>query len=166
MTKIGFGDNTAFVNVYIENIPPLPQYENLSSCIALKDGEINHIGQQTGNHWRKVFNVYAKFIYELKAPHYDSWQSFRDQQLLQKNSKVSLLFSAPKLTVRSPSISIVMGKTYANKLGVAQQSIWLSETFAIHKELRLIICPYFDYRQLSNIKITQLCQLVRQISQL
>nr|WP_325050528.1 hypothetical protein [Pseudoalteromonas sp. T1lg75] len=27
----------------------------------------------------------------------------------------------------------------------------------------VIVCPYFDYRQLSNIKIAKLCQLINEL---
>ena len=57
-----------------------------------------------------------------------------------------------------------MGKTYANKLGLAEQALWLNEFFAINKTTNTIVCPYFDYRQLSNIKISQLANLIKKLA--
>ncbi len=166
-TEIGLGQPNASIAVYIENIPPLAQYESLSFCRPIKEDEISLIAQQTGNHWRKVFNVYAKLIFELTPLHYDSWQSLRDKYLLQEQGNEKLLFSAPLLTSKSTEqskrIRIIMGKTYATKLNLAQTCHWLSPYFAINEAQRLIICPYFDYRQLSNLKITQLCTLINKL---
>ncbi|MEW6990773.1 hypothetical protein AADZ91_08800 [Colwelliaceae bacterium 6441] len=167
MNITGLGDPNATLSVYIENIPPLVQYQTLQTCQPMQKGEIQFIAEQTGNHWRKIFNVYAKFIYQLMSPKFTSWQQFRDEQLLQTGSQQNLLFNLPATMIinnfSSKKISIVMGKSYATKLGLAQHCQWLSPSFAINTEHKLIICPYFDYRQLSNKKITELCQLIRSL---
>ncbi|WP_411266875.1 DUF6942 family protein [Colwellia sp. C1TZA3] len=49
----------------MKNCPPLPYYQNLTSVKALVADEIAHITDETGNHWRKTFNVYAKLLFEL-----------------------------------------------------------------------------------------------------
>jgi hypothetical protein len=36
----------------------------------------------------------------------------------------------------------------------------LDNDFAINRSLKIIVCPYFDYRQLSNIKIERLAELI------
>jgi hypothetical protein len=41
--------------------------------------------------------------------------------------------------------------------------VWLDEEFAIDKVSNLVICPYLDYRQLSNIKITRLVELLTEL---
>ena len=131
---------------------------------AMTVGEIADIASETGNHWRKVFNVYAKLMFELAPEQFFNWQALRDEQLLQGNQHC-LLFSAPKITTFDENkIHIVLGKGYAEMLGLVNQCTWLSNDFAINKEQRLIICPYFDYRQLSNIKIKQLCRLIQQLN--
>lgn len=170
--KVGLGNPQGNIQVYIENIPPLAQYQNLSNCRALAEGEIAQIAQLTGNHWRKVFNVYAKFAFELnlnkEKSHFKTWQEFREQSLLQKSSNEMLWFSKPthkQLSRLGTIIHIIMGKQYANKLNFAHQCQWLSPSFAINESHNMIICPYFDYRQLSNVKITQLCQLVKQLNE-
>jgi len=177
-SPFGLGTYKATIHIAIENIPPLPEYQNLSSVTPLNEGDISRIGQLTGNHWRKIFNVLAKLLFEYKEHHYKTWQVLRDEYLLQEHSKECLLFSGIRFNnsdfknsqIQSSEksndkniITLVMGKTYAKKLGIDQHCYWLSEHFAINTAKKIIICPYFDYRQLSNIKITQLAQLMKQL---
>lgn len=166
---IGLGNAKANIRIYIENTPPLPFYKALAEVQAMHLGEIKDIGENTGNHWRKIFNVMAKLIFELTPQHYQRWQDLRDEYLLQKTSNELLLFSTTLLddsvlAKQSKKIHIVMGKNYACKLGLTNHVTWVNEFFAINKKHRLIICPYFDYRQLSNIKITQLATLIRSLN--
>jgi len=165
MHEIGLGNSNAQLGVYIENIPNLPEYLQLDCCQPLKKHEIFSIVEQTGNHWRKIFNVYAKLIFELSDPNYDTWQNFRDNELLQQHSNQKLIFTPPVLDAKpiKKQIHLVLGKTYASKLALSEKCQWLSAEFAINTEHRLIISPYFDYRQLSNIKISQLCRLIKQL---
>jgi len=172
--KRGIGDSEFSFAVYIENQPPMDEYQQLNEVIALKTGEISRIGQVCGNGWRKVFNVYAKLLYALDSSYFNfssfapSWQQYRDQYLLQSNSQTALLFSPPELISSSENnvIHIICGRTYAKKLldegQLAAQFLWLNEEFAIDIKQKIIICPYFDYRQLSNIKIDYLASLLRQ----
>lgn len=124
-------------------------------------GEIRFIADQTGNHWRKVFNVYAKLAFQINDQGFGVWQNLRDQSLLQHGSVYSLLFSEPDLSM--PVTHIVMGKTYAKSLGLEKRVEWLNGDFGINQKQRLIVCPYFDYRQLSNIKIGYLVGLLKEL---
>lgn len=171
---IGLGSKNAKIQVYIENTPPLPQYNQLTSINALKKNDIAEIARLTGNHWRKIFNVFAKLLFEYAPRGFSSWQILRDEYLLQQHSDESLIFSSvifKDLSLKNVSIKdtedkiihIIMGKTYANKLGIDEHCYWLNENFAINEAERIIICPYFDYRQLSNIKISQMVQLIKQL---
>lgn len=167
----GFGATNAKIQVYIENTPPLPEYQELSLIKPLEVNDVARIGQLTGNHWRKIFNVFAKLLFEYSPNNFTTWQSLRDEYLLQVQSNEQLIFSPISyeeiITKKDDQsynvISLIMGKTYANKLGIDEYCYWLSESFAINTKKRIIICPYFDYRQLSNIKITQLVQLIKQL---
>jgi hypothetical protein len=161
---VGLGCHRAQHYFYIKNRPPLSYYEDLNVIKVMSVGDIAHIGQETGNHWRKIFNVYAKLMFELAPEDFTSWQSLRDGQLLQKSNHC-LLFSPPQIpTDDADKIHIVLGKGYAEQLGLADQCTWLSHDFAVNFEQKTIISPYFDYRQLSNIKIVQLCRLIQQLS--
>lgn len=164
MKKIGLGSEKANILVYIQNRPPLHPYQTLTSLKALNTGDIAEISHQTGNHWRKIFNVFAKLIHEFEPSHYSTWQLLRDQHLLQANSNQCLLFSSPEQDrFNGQDIHIILGKGYAQQLQLTAQCHWLSPDFAINSRHKIIISPYFDYRQLSNIKIKQLARLIEQM---
>ncbi len=161
---IGLGNSDAHLIFYTKNRPPLSIYQDLSCVKPMVNNEITHICHETGNHWRKIFNVYAKLLFELAPKGFSSWQQLRDNSLLQATSGHCLLFSPPNLSTDKSGrkLHIILGKSYAEQLGFSQHCTWLSKDFAINSELGVIICPYFDYRQLSNIKITQLVGLIKQ----
>lgn len=166
--EIGFGDKQAVIKVYVEKRPPLVEFQQLSQVTPLTYSQLQHINEQAGNGWRKLFNVYAKWLFELNLPqfsHFSSWQQLREQYLLQAGSKTALLFSPPQLTNEQSTLHIIAGRTYAKQLiadnSLSKNLIWLDNEFAIDAKKRLIVCPYFDYRQLSNRKITFLCELSR-----
>ena len=172
-SDIGLGCNDFTIAVYIANKPNMVEYQHLTKIYALSSGEIQAINTACGNGWRKVFNVYAKLLYALDKQlcNYSSfantWQQYRDSYLLQKQSKTALLFSPPQLTStkNNKALHIISGKTYAKHLLTSNQLkanfIWLDDEFAIDKTQNLVVCPYFDYRQLSNIKIAKLAGLLK-----
>lgn len=154
----------------------MSEYADLVNIKPLTRGEISLINDACGNGWRKVFNVYAKVLFSLEPTLFpyqkveNTWQHYRDKHLLQHNSRTALLFSAPQLNTTKGNaeqqfIHIICGKSYAKHLlnsgQLAAQLIWLDEEFAIDKNNRIIVCPYFDYRQLSNIKIERLAALIK-----
>lgn len=169
----GLGDPHAHVRVYVGNRPPMQEYSQLTQLQPLCAGEIALINQACGNGWRKVFNVYAKLLFALPPTalftfrqHASSWQTYRDSRLLQNGSDTALLFSVPQLEPASARIHIIAGRTYARTLleqGLPAQLQWLNAEFAIDKRQRLLVCPYFDYRQLNNEKIEYLVSLIRQL---
>lgn len=158
ITRCGLGDINARFNVYIANRPPLDEYQYLVGMQFMKDGDIARIAQQTGNHWRKIFNVYAKLAFALKAEGFATWQLYRDAFLLRENSSQALLFSEPDLS--QAGLHIVMGRTYAKTLPLDAKLIAVDADFQIDKNKRLLVVPYFDYRQLSNEKLLRLQALI------
>ena len=170
---IGLGDNSFRVGVYVAKAPPMPYFEALAQLEPVASGQINSINQHCGNGWRKVFNVYAKVLFALPSEHYSfakqavSWQAYRDELLLQQHSGTALLFSTPVLTESKNQLHIIAGRTHAKSLiqqgKLNAQFDWLDDEFAIDKSQNIIVCPYFDYRQLSNIKIARLSELVAQL---
>jgi Family of unknown function (DUF6942) len=157
-TQTGIGDEDFDMAIYIANRPPLEEYQNLQGIRPLIEGEIQHIGQQTSNHWRKIFNVYAKLCFQMNSYGFKKWQDYRDNRLLQTGSKTALLFSPLDAPHRDDAIRLVAGKTHAVNLGLDIQVMEkpqadFSNDFAWDKVGRVIVTPYLDYRQLSNIKI-------------
>ncbi|ALS98159.1 DUF6942 family protein [Lacimicrobium alkaliphilum] len=159
----GLGDHNARFRVYIGN---RPDHEfGKAGIVALTQEDILRIGQHCGNGWRKVFNVYAKLAFTLPPSfgfkrNFRSWQQYRDNSLLQQGSNTALLFTPPDLTNRPDCVHIVMGRTYAKSLDLGEGLRWINPEFAVDHTKRLIVCPYFDYRQLSNIKILFLSDLI------
>jgi hypothetical protein len=170
---VGFGCSNFDMAVFIANQPNMSEYKNLSTVSPLTQGEIFNIGQQCGNGWRKIFNIYAKLIFSLDRISFNycetttNWQDYREQALLQDQSKTALLFSPPDLLKKTKTINILCGKTYAlhllNKNLIQADLVWLDHEFALDKDKNLIVCPYFDYRQLSNIKIERLAKIILQL---
>jgi len=188
MINIGFGDKNFSFAVYIANKPNMLEYQSFTEVTALVEGEINVINQACGNGWRKVFNVYAKLLYSLDKQYYNfstcalTWQDYRDKYLLQAQSKTALLFSAPQLLPNKEkptkekankempnkeTVHIICGKGHAKALinsgKLVANLVWLDDEFAIDSTNKLIVCPYFDYRQLSNIKIERLARLLQNL---
>ncbi|OZG71859.1 hypothetical protein BTA51_19485 [Hahella sp. CCB-MM4] len=180
----GLGEPEAFLRVYIANRPPLSPYDQLDHLRVLESGEIADIVAKTGNHWRKIFNLYAKLAFFLdslaakskvgqlpdngqigsgqnRRSQDSTWQNYRDHTLLQRGSGQALLFSAPVLSTHA--VHIIMGKQHAQSLSVMTWfDDWeiINPDFSVSRQGRMVLCPYFDYRQLSNQKLDLLVQLV------
>ncbi|MCH8537719.1 MAG: hypothetical protein LAT66_08120 [Alkalimonas sp.] len=171
-TAIGLGDPQARFRVYVAKHPPMQEYTGLVDIQPLGRGEIDSINQACGNGWRKLFNVYAKLLFALDTNRFgfnqlaSSWQHYRDQHLLRQGSNTALLFRAPQLTPDDQMIHIIAGRTHAKHLlsqGLAAQLNWLDHEFAIDVSNRLLVCPYFDYRQLNNEKLARLAELLKEL---
>jgi len=93
-----------------------------------------------------------------------NWQAYRDYHLLQVSSEQALLFNASLIESRPETISLICGKAHALKLVESDSLKWIDKDFALHTKRPLIVTPYFDYRQLSNIKLEALSKLIQQIS--
>ena len=165
----GLGDPEARVRVYVAKAPPLSEYQQLSVVQPLQTGEIAAINSACGNGWRKVFNVYAKLLYALPAPWRpqpapERWQYYRDSRLLQAGSGTALLFSPP---TAKPGLHIIAGRQHARALAAADQLparlSWLDCAFAVADQGTLLVCPYLDYRQLSDRQILRVSTLVAQL---
>jgi len=159
---IGLGALQADVKVYIANRPPLDEFINLDELRPLQPGEVKSIADTTGNHWRKIFNCFAKVAFYLDAKRTDSWQTYRDDYLLQSHSREQLLFSPPQLP--SDSVHIIAGRTYLSQLDLDLALHWLDPLFAVDRKARVIVSPYFDYRQLTNQRIEQLVSLILELN--
>lgn len=174
LISAGFGDTNACIRVYIAKRPPMAEYADLVTMQPLQKGEIELINRVSGNGWRKVFNVYAKLLFALDSPQFakmqraGSWQQYRDHSLLQGSSSTALVFSMPILQPTNRTIHIIAGRTHAKALleaGLAAQLNWLNNEFAVDNYNRVLVCPYFDYRQLNNEKLAFLARLIKALDE-
>ncbi|MGF1766454.1 hypothetical protein L4D06_03565 [Enterovibrio makurazakiensis] len=180
MHSFSLGSPNASIIVYVEKAPPLDKLwgdmPQNGSNTPLSFEEIKAIGEVGGNGWRKVFNVYAKLLHalpensSLRPKGFETWQAYRDNELLQVSSNTRLCFGHHHLQLptnkhepRERQIHLIAGKTHANQLGIATECVWLDHEFAKHPTMPLIVCPYFDYRQLSNNKIDVLIGLMQSL---
>jgi hypothetical protein len=170
----GLGCPDALLRVYVAKPPPMREFLALQQIQPLLPGQIQQIGNHCGNGWRKVFNVYAKLVFTLPATWQPTlhgnktWQQWRDQTLLQTGGNCSLLFSAPQVQERSRptalrTLHIIAGRQHARTLVTSGDLTvplqWLDDEFALNAEHRVIVCPYFDYRQLSDVKIARVAAI-------
>lgn len=162
MSAVGLGDIRAQFKVYIGNRPPLDEYQSLQSMRPMSFKELDHIGRACGNHWRKIFNCYAKIAFTLDTHGYSRWQDYRDGRLLHHGSAEQLRFDGAAMS--GEGVSIVCGRTHAQSLCLPEDLLWLDQDFAISEKQRVIVSPYFDYRQLSNVKIQRLCELIQALN--
>ena len=160
---IGLGATPHKLAVYIKNRPMVEPYQSLHNMQPLAAAEISSIVNSTSNHWRKIFNVYAKLVFScadfLDLPDFSTWQQLRDEYLLQASSELALVFSEPVLNTKA--VKIITGHTYAQSLALNIKLENVGDDFLVSNQHKLIICPYFDYRQLSNSKIDQLTQIIK-----
>lgn len=163
MSQVGFGNPRSKIAVILENRPPMRAFDALTAVVSLDPTERNRIVEHCGNHWRKIFNCYAKLMFQIADGASGSWQAYRDTQLLRADSGECLLFSPTRFedAVNHHQLLIVAGKTYAQTMPFYDEMNWLSPAFAQHPSKPILIAPYFDYRQLSNQKIDFLARLVR-----
>ena len=161
---IGIGSQHFKLAVYIGNRPPLDDYQNLDCLIPALEGELARIVDETGNHWRKIINIYAKLGFSLNSEECLTWQSYRDTYLLTELSPHALLFDSKLIAVPDRCISIITGKSHANTLLDIDTLIWLDDDFAVEATKKIIVAPYFDYRQLSNIKLSKLVCIINELS--
>ncbi|TQV69875.1 hypothetical protein FKG94_22240 [Exilibacterium tricleocarpae] len=159
MMDVGLGAPDYRLAVCIANRPPVMPFAAVTEVRPLGRGDIDGIVMQAGNHWRKIFSLYAKLGFALHDQGLACWQDYRDDFLLSAQSQQALLFSPPRPA--APGVKIVSGKTYAEDLGVLPPQACLRDGFFVSPEARLIVAPYFDYRQLSNARLAILVELVR-----
>ncbi|MBY6105612.1 hypothetical protein KUW19_03795 [Ferrimonas balearica] len=164
----GLGCSNARLRVHMGNRPPLMPFTEPDGVMPLLDGDIARISQAGGNGWRKLFSVYAKLVWALPdrpfaARPWSRWQDFRDGALLQPDSDTALLFSDPQPIPEG--LQILMGKSFGlaatGRAGIPL--CWLDAHFAVSPDKRTIVCPYFDYRQLTNARIDTLVTLMRSL---
>lgn len=157
------GEDNAALTVWIANEPTWPTGSFPAQPPTLQSQELAQILNLNSNHWRKVFNVYAKLLYALQPDCFPDWQTVRDQALLQRNHQHALAMAAKDINdVKTDGLVLIPGKQYADSLGLLGPSVELQSGVYRHPELNILMTPYFDYRALSNMKISALAGLIQE----
>ncbi len=154
----GFGDNSPLLVVFAPHSPPGIQSDRSGDILPLTAKDLHQLVQAGGNHWRKIFNLYAKLLHGL-TPLEPDWQSCREHRLLRSGSACALVFEQG-WRPEPGQLCVVMGQTYGRSLGWLEndQVLPAEHPFVQHPEQAVIVTPYFDYRQLSNARLASLIQ--------
>lgn len=126
--------------LYIPNKPDLENFKNRRGLKNLKKSDVNFIISECGNHWRKIFTIFAKICFNFN-PITKSWKEYRDTILLTNKCIGSISFS--KSVVQNSGDFILLSGKESWKIDSSNNN----NTFKL---------PYFDYRQFSNEKIKTL----------
>lgn len=170
-TLIGLGATTPKISFYIGNIPDFIGFNTPTHFRPAELSELAYIVSNTSNHWRKVFNVYAKVMWQwlnltdpdqvnqLEKCGVTSWQHYRDNRLFQREGNEALIFSAFDPKYSRSHLHVFAGKTYGHQQ-YPHNLIEVNQQFWISPSNKLIIAPYPDYRQLTNARIDFLISLL------
>ena len=156
------GEAHAALTVCVEHQPRWPEPAFASGRSTLYPGELAKLVDANSNHWRKIFNVYAKLLYALRPDAATDWRALREQQLFQPGQQHGLRMGstlAEEVNQRA-GLSLIAGKQYANALGLLNQATSLAPGIFLHDDRACLITPYFDYRALSDANITRLAQII------
>ena len=155
------GEATAVLNVCINNVPEWPSQTFPENTTTLSGNELSQLIAVNSNHWRKIFNVYAKLLHAINPKNTDDWRQVRDHRLLQAGNQHALTLGTPRLEQPLKSLTLIAGKQFAENLGL------LTNAQEIHPGIyrpsinNCLVVPYFDYRALSDKKIAWLADEIR-----
>ncbi len=175
--KAGLGCSNARLYLYTPHRPPLGEYTKLTSFRPAQLGECSHIIRETGNHWRKIFSIFAKFTQALYYPGL-TWQAVRDHYLFTESSAVAIVWQNGKANRSShlvnngypepvqKTVHLIGGQAFAESFDRKwaapvtigeQQKIIVSE----EEEGLVVLSPYLDYRQFTNAMIADLLPVLQ-----
>jgi hypothetical protein len=127
--------NRSGVHLYLNHIPDF----SLGCCVP-------DLIQANGNHWRKIFSLYAKVLCQREP-----WQFYRDHQLLHEHA---VIFDSVLLESTAHFIW-VPGQDNAIRLGLnpLEGDVILAEpewSDKVRWKNGVLMTPYLDYRQFPN----------------
>lgn len=153
---VGLGPTSPKLLIYLPHTPNCDHLKALAEVRPAFPGELHQIGVETGNHWRKIINVTAKLGFAINDNNYSDWQSYRDAFLCREGSEITLIFGAKKLVQGEHYTHIISGHQYCESICKTFEFETLDQDFRLCRSRKVIDSPYFDYRQLSNIKLEKL----------
>ena len=145
--------------LYLPTKPPLEHYKNKRGLKNLKPLEVSSIISETGNHWRKIFSIYAKIGLHFNAKEVKTWQEYRDTVLLTKDGMEQISFSSKLDLADDNKIHLISGKNTAEKFDLDLKKFKkLDDEGRILFYKNIYLTPYFDYRQFPNALIDKLIE--------
>lgn len=141
------GNPRSQICFYLPKPPLFPTYTELNST------QNSNTWQQAlidlnGNHWRKILVLIAK----ISAPNLQ-WRNYRTQLFTVQREQVQ--FGATQLNPHA-KWHIVCGIQAAKMLGVSSAH----QPKQIVVKEQVIFTPYLDYRQLPNVLVEQIRQII------
>lgn len=137
--------------LYLPNRPDVVIYRNKKKLKNLESGAIQSIISLTGNHWRKIFSIFAKISFGITDCDSNSWQEYRDEELLSKTGQEAINFNHRIEQKSEPMIHIISGKKHLENFDLSFDNFKKVDDFGrILKFENIYLTPYFDYRQFPN----------------
>jgi len=133
--------------------PPLEDFEEFK---AFTRGDLALV-MASGNHWRKIINIFAKLAFELNSKNCNSWQDYRDHCLLSNGDEIILVNH--QTLIEDSGIHLICGKNQFESMDLEEAAFQsLDEEGKVRVCENVIQTPYFDYRQFPNKLIDELVQ--------
>ena len=167
-------DNPKLVVLINHNLPEgTAKNQSNGKAVPLTEDWMDQIIAAGGNNWRKIFNIYAKLCFSLLENNRENseiqdWQTYRSNCLLVSNTPYQLVcLSGEALKsfyerLDTDTLVLITGKKCASELAITERLHWIDQDFAQAIGRNGLLCPYFDYRQLSNIKLEKLTGLIQE----
>lgn len=137
--------------LYMDKEPPFEDFEEFTPFTH------HHLAQvmASGNHWRKIINIFAKLAFGFKGMGCSSWQEYRDRFLLRDSGEL-ILVNRTNL-IDDDGIHLICGKKQFDSMNLGEGVLQsLDAEGKVRVRDRVIQTPYFDYRQFPNKLIDEL----------
>ena len=144
---IKLGANSPKIVLYLNNTPVWPSSNKL---------DVPALVEVNGNHWRKIFTIFAKLVTD------EDWRSYRDYQLLKQNELICFTQNIEP----QASVHIFSGKECWKRFERKVTEITNTQSYESIAEEKVtykvsscgdlyLFTPYFDSRQFPNALIAQ-----------
>jgi len=134
--------------------PEIVLYIDNQPCwVEDKKVDVVELISENGNHWRKIFTIFAKLCSQ------SDWREYRDRELLQAKQQIN--FS--DTLCLDANVHIFAGKSCWQRFGITEQAVGDMQASACGKMFYrrsvehglMLYTPYFDYRQFPNVLIAE-----------
>ena len=164
--KIGIGVEQPKLVLYIQNRPPLEYFTDLNSYRSANKNEICDIIDQCGNHWRKIFSIFAKLAFATTHHECNSWQEYRDNILLTQNGHEAIIFQNKLQVFPCEAHHLICGKTFFDEFNFDENEFHnLDENEKVKHREKILQTPYFDYRQFNNALVEKVVNHIEVMTQ-